>query len=73
MEIMKLLGEVFISWVVAYFVCAFVHEGGHVVAGLLQGWKFYLLVVGPFKLYRDEKDDKVKFGLEKNMVLWGGI
>lgn len=73
MELMKLLGEVLISWVVAYFVCAFVHEGGHVVAGLFQGWKFLLLGVGPFKLYRDEKDDKVKFGLEKNIVLWCGI
>jgi len=73
MEIMKLLGEVLISWVVAYFLCTIVHEGGHVVAGLFQGWKFWLLVAGPFKLYRDEKDDKVKFGIEKNMVLWGGI
>ena len=73
MELMKLLGEVLISWVVAYFLCTVVHEGGHVVAGLLQGWKFLLLVVGPLKLYRDEKDDKVKLGIEKNIVLWGGI
>ena len=73
MELMKMLGEVFASWLVAYFVCGIVHEGGHVVAGLVQGWKFALLVVGPFKLYRDEKDDKVKFGLEKNVALWGGI
>lgn len=73
MEILKTLGEVLGCWVVAYFVCGIVHEGGHVAAGLLQGWKFEILVVGPFKLYRDEKDDKVKFGLEKNLVLWGGI
>jgi len=73
MELLKILGEVLISWLVAYFICAVVHEGGHVVAGLLQGWKFYVLVVGPFKLYRDEKDDRVKFGIEKNVVLWGGI
>lgn len=73
MEILKTLGEVLLSWLVAYLVAGIVHEGGHVVAGLVQGWKFMLLVVGPVKLYRDEKDDKVKFGIEKNMILWGGI
>jgi hypothetical protein len=73
MEILKMLGEVLVCWLVAYFVSGVVHEGGHVVAGLLQGWKFEILVVGPFKLYRDEKDDKVKFGLEKNLMLWCGI
>ena len=73
MELLRLLGEVLVCWVLAYFACGFVHEGGHVVAGLIQGWKFEILVVGPLKLYRDEKDDKVKLGIEKNLVLWGGI
>lgn len=73
MELVKMLAQVFGSWIVAYMICGGVHESGHVVAGLVQGWKFELLVIGPFKLYRDEKDGKVKFGLEKNLVLWGGI
>ena len=64
--------EVIVCWLAAYLVCGIVHEGGHVLAGLLQGWKFMLLVIGPFKWYRDT-DDKVKFGLEKNISLWGGI
>lgn len=67
--ILKVIG----SWLAAYLVAGIVHEGGHVIAGLAQGWKFMLLVVGPMKLYRDEKDDKVKFGIEKNVILWGGI
>ena len=64
--------EVIGCWLAAYMVCGAVHEGAHVVSGLCQGWKFMLLVVGPFKLYRDE-NDKVKFGIEKNILLWGGI
>ncbi|MBP5263619.1 MAG: hypothetical protein J6X14_06165 [Lachnospiraceae bacterium] len=73
MELLKLLMETIGSWLVAYLVCGIVHEGGHVVAGLVQGWRFEMLVIGPMKLYRDEKDDKVKVGIEKNIVLWGGI
>ena len=73
MELIKMLARVCGAWIAAYLICGGVHEGSHVVAGLVQGWKFELLVIGPFKLYRDEKDDKVKFGLEKNLVLWGGI
>ena len=73
MEILMTILEVIGSWLVAYLVCGIVHEGGHVVAGLVQGWKFVMLVIGPVKLYCDEKDDKVKVGIEKNPVLWGGI
>ena len=73
MEIFVTILQVLGSWLVAYLVGGIVHEGGHVVAGLVQGWKFELMVVGPVKLYRDEKDDKVKVGIEKNLVYWAGI
>lgn len=72
MEVMKTVLECIGCWIVAYYASGIVHEGGHVVAGLAQGWKFELMVVGPFKLYRGE-DGKVRLGIEKNILLWCGI
>ena len=57
---------------ITYFTATVVHEGGHVLAGLIQGWRFDMMVVGPFKLYRAE-DGKVKLGIEKDTSLWGGV
>ena len=54
------------------FISTIIHEGGHVVAGLIQKWKFTVLVIGPIKIYRDDATDKIKLGLEKNPALWGG-
>lgn len=54
------------------FICTIVHEGGHVVAGLIQRWKFLVIVIGPIKIYRDETTDKIRLGLERNPALWGG-
>ena len=72
MEILTLVLQVLGCWILAYMASGIVHEGGHVVAGLMQGWKFLLMVVGPIKLYRDD-NDKVKLGLEKNILYWFGI
>jgi len=58
---------------IAMFLSTIVHESGHAIAGVLQGWKFMQLVVGPFKLYRNDIHDRIHFGLEKNPVLWCGI
>ena len=54
------------------FISTIVHEGGHVVAGLIQKWKFVAMAIGPIKIYRDETTDKIKLGLERNPALWGG-
>ena len=72
MEVMKTVLECIGSWIVAYFVSGIVHEGGHVVAGLAQGWRFELLVVGPLKLNWGE-NGKLRLGIEKNILLWCGI
>ncbi|MCR4586254.1 MAG: hypothetical protein K5686_11085 [Lachnospiraceae bacterium] len=58
---------------IAYFLSTTVHELGHVICGLLHKWKLIMLVVGPFKLYREDIDSKIKFGLEKNPTYWGGV
>lgn len=74
MEKLVLILQIFGMGIVAYFCSTLVHEGGHVLCGILHNWKLYLLVVGPFKLYRENLEDKkVKFGIEKNPLLWCGV
>ncbi len=58
--------------VISFFAATVVHEFGHVLTGLMNGWKLFLMVVGPFKLYREDINGPVRFGIEKNPALWGG-
>jgi len=73
MEIIVMILQVIGFGFVASLASTIVHEGGHVIAGLVQGWKFMVMVIGPVEIYRDEKDDKIKIGIEKNPALWGGL
>ena len=73
MEIMVLLGKVLVFWVISMIIATMVHEMGHVVMGLLQGWKFYYLVIGPMRIYREDLNDRIHIGYEKNSALWGGV
>lgn len=68
MEVIKYI----LICILCYFIAGLIHELGHVVVGLVNGWKFYLLVIGPLGIKADE-DDKVKFYFEKNVSLWGGV
>jgi len=43
-----------------------------VIIGLRYGWKFHLLVIGPFGLKRSE-NGKIRFYFEKRFALWGGV
>jgi hypothetical protein len=47
------------------------HELGHVVFGLANGFRFYLLAVGPLLVER--LGDRVRFRLNKMPAWWGGI
>ena len=58
--------------IICYIISAFVHEIGHIIMGLIQGFKFFLLVIGPFGLKRNE-NDKIVFYIEKNPAFWGGV
>ena len=42
------------------------------MAGHFQGFKFFLLVVGPLGLKRNEHDN-IGFYIEKNYAFWGGV
>ncbi len=56
----------------SYFIVVSIHELGHILTGLFHGFKFYLFVIGPIGLKRNEQD-KVVLYLEKNPTLWGGV
>lgn len=56
----------------AFVTSSAVHEAGHIVAGLAQGFRFHWFVAGPLGLKRDD-NGKVRFYLERNVSLWGGL
>jgi len=58
--------------ILCYLISGLVHELGHVIVGLANGWKFYLLVIGPLGIKTDDKG-KIKVYFEKQMVMWGGV
>jgi hypothetical protein len=61
-----------ISAILCYLISGIVHELGHIIVGLANGWKFSLLVIGPLGIKADEKG-KINIYLEKQFVLWGGV
>lgn len=56
--------------IIMHFVL-FIHELGHVVMGLLQGFRFELLVVGLLGIKREE--EKIKIYFNKNFGYYGGL
>lgn len=59
-----------LSAVLSYWISAVIHELGHVVVGLVHGWKLFLFVVGPIGIKR--KNGKLKLYIEKDIAMWGG-
>lgn len=56
----------------AFLVASALHEGGHLLAGLAQGFKFHWFVAGPIGIRRNDQD-KITLYMETNLSLWGGI
>lgn len=67
-------GEKWIMWI-GIFIMAFivlgVHELGHLLVGLIQGFKFQLFVVGPLGIKREE--EKIKVYFNTNLGYYGGV
>ena len=63
---------IFVSFIPCYIIAGGIHELGHVILGVFQQFRFYLFVVGPFGIKKDEAG-KVKLYFEKNVSLWGGV
>lgn len=57
-------------FIIAFIVLA-VHELGHLIAGLMNGFRFELFVVGPLGIRRE--NDQVKVYLNKNLGYYGGL
>lgn len=56
---------------VAILLAMAVHELGHLLSGMAQGFRFELYVVGPLGIKRE--DGKIKVYLNKNVAMMGGI
>ncbi|MFN7119651.1 MAG: M50 family metallopeptidase [Saprospiraceae bacterium] len=63
---------VFLLIIISYFMVTALHELGHLLAGLAQGFYFYLYVVGFLGIKRDE-NERVKVYFNTDMQLFGGI
>ncbi len=64
-------GIMFIGIVFMSFLVLAVHELGHLITGLLNGFRFELFVVGPLGIKREE--DRIKIYLNKNIGYYGGV
>jgi len=61
-----------LTTLLCYWIAGLIHETGHIIIGLINGWKFTLLVIGPIGLKVNEAG-KLQLYLEKRLVLWGGV
>ena len=71
MEFLLELVLLILLCVFCFWLSIIIHELGHLITGLLHGWKFMLLVVGPIGLKKE--DHKLKLYLEKKLAMWGGV
>lgn len=56
---------------VAWFLSVLIHEGGHVLAGLRQGFRFVLMTAGPIRL--GIEDGKLRVRYNDQPAMWGGL
>ena len=68
-----IIAEMLIAWIIGLVIALYIHEIGHLCIGILNGWKFFTLSVGPLKLYRENIDEKIKIGFENNISCWFGV
>jgi membrane-associated protease RseP (regulator of RpoE activity) len=61
-----------IQFVLAYLLVVTVHELGHLMVGMLSGYRFELFVIGPLGIKRTQ-GEKIVCYLEKNPSMWGGV
>ena len=49
----------FVAMIVVYYLNVIVHEGGHLICGLLSGYKFVSFRIGSFIIYKSKNEWKV--------------
>lgn len=57
--------------IAALFLSVFAHELGHLTAGIIHKFKFYMFTVGPFKV--EKTDNGLRPGLNLNLNVAGGL
>ncbi|MBI9033286.1 MAG: M50 family metallopeptidase [Bacteroidales bacterium] len=73
-EIEKLPRWIFIIVTIGMiFISLTVHELGHLITGLIHGFKFQLFVVGFLGVKRDENTDRVKVYFNTDFNYFGGV
>ena len=63
-----------VAWtalLLAAFLAVFVHELGHILAGMLVGYQAFLLIVGPFRIERSATQWHLHWNRE--LLLYGGL
>ncbi|MCB0522989.1 MAG: M50 family metallopeptidase [Lewinellaceae bacterium] len=60
-----------IGFIFMTFIVLGVHELGHLLTGLMNGFRFELFVVGPLGIKRE--GNKIKIYLNKNLGYYGGV
>ncbi len=58
---------------ITLFLVIAVHELGHLLTGLAQGFRFQMYIVGPFGIRRHEETDKIQVYLNRALNLAGGL
>ena len=61
-----------VSFILIFGITITIHELGHLLVGLLQGFKFIWFVIGPLGIRRNEKNT-LEIYFEKNLGHWGGM
>lgn len=56
---------------VVFFLIVFIHEMGHILGGLLVGFRFLLLLVGPIRVWGTGRG--LQFGLNTHIAMMGGL
>lgn len=62
---------IYLALVLSIFVVLGVHELGHLVVGLQQGFQLQLFVIGPLGIKREK--NRIIYYFNKNLAYYGGI
>ena len=73
MDLIMFILKVIAMAIPAFLITTACHEAGHIIAGLLNKWKFMYFSTGPVMIYRESLDSKIKIGLSKELITWFGF
>lgn len=65
--------KMLLFWLIGMVLSLYIHELGHVLVGIVNGWRFMLFTVGPLKIYRPTSEEKMTISFEKNVMNWFGV